>query len=190
VRFLYLRDPLFLACVATYFVNRLVLKAIWKTGFVHAHLNDLICIPFWVPIMLWGQRHFRLRRTDGPPDASEIIIPLIVWSWVFEVILPASGLLGELCVADHRDILWYSVGALGAGVFWRWWYGDGLGQSAGGREDEPTPPCCSWLERDRMKHRLEAAGDWLLRHLGRVGHVAGATVWTQAKQYIIAGKRL
>ena len=40
MRFRYLRDPLFLLSVATYFSNRLFLKSIWKDGFVHEHLND------------------------------------------------------------------------------------------------------------------------------------------------------
>lgn len=122
MRFLYLRDPLFLVCVLTYFVNRWMLKAIWETGFVHAHLNDLICIPFWVPIMLWGQRLVGWRSTDGPPRATEVVIPLVVWSWVFEVILPQTQMFGGLCVSDHLDVLYYSVGAAGAALFWGWWY--------------------------------------------------------------------
>ena len=80
MRFLYLRDPLFLACVATYFVNRFVLKNIWHDGFVHAHLNDLICIPFWVPIMLFAQRTLRLRPDDHSPRPAEIIIASITTS--------------------------------------------------------------------------------------------------------------
>jgi len=123
VRFLYLRDPLFLFCVATYFVNRLLLKAIWKDGFVHEHLNDLICIPFWVPIMLFAQRQLKLRDADDSPRPGEIIIPLVLWSWVFEILLPRTALLGDWCVADHLDILYYALGALLASIFWKWWYG-------------------------------------------------------------------
>ena len=126
MRFRYLRDPLFLACVVIYFVNRFVLKRVWETGFVHEHLNDLICIPFWVPIMLWIERRVGLRRDDGPPEAIEIIIPLVVWSWVFEIVLPRTELFGRYCVADHRDVFYYAAGALGAAVFWRLWYGDGV----------------------------------------------------------------
>jgi len=123
VRFRYLRDPLFLVCLATYFLNRYVLKSIWQSGFVHEHLNDLICIPFWVPIMLFVQRQLGLRDGDHSPRPGELVIALFVWSWTFEIILPATALLGDACVADHLDGLCYAVGALGAGVFWRWWYG-------------------------------------------------------------------
>jgi hypothetical protein len=125
VPFRYLRDPLFLACVLVYFVNRLVLKAIWESGFVHDHLNDLICLPMWVPVMLWVERGIGLRRDDGPPDAVEIAVPLVLWSWAFEIALPQTGLFGRYCVADHRDVLYYSAGALGGAAFWRWRYGDG-----------------------------------------------------------------
>ncbi len=121
--FLYLRDPLFLACLGLYFINRWIFKSIWHDGFVHNHFNDLICIPFWVPIMLWFQRRAGFRESDGPPLAGEIIIPLFVWSWVFEIILPSTRLLGDRVVSDYRDILYYSIGALLAGSFWRWWYG-------------------------------------------------------------------
>ncbi len=122
VRFLYLRDPLFLACLVLYFVNRWILKAIWTGGFVHDHLNDLICIPFWVPIMLWGQRRLGLRESDGPPLGSEIVLPLFVWSWEFEFLLPRSGLVGDRAGADYRDILYYSLGAALAASFWAWRY--------------------------------------------------------------------
>lgn len=120
MRFRYLRDPLFLVCLATYFINRLVLKSVWQEGFVHEHLNDLICIPFWVPIMLFAQRRLGLRD-DSPPRPHELVIPLVLWSWVLEVILPAIALDGRF-VADHLDIVCYAIGALAAGVFWWFWY--------------------------------------------------------------------
>ena len=119
----YLRDPLFLFCVGTYFVNRFVFKRIWKTGFVHEHLNDLICIPFWLPIMLFAQRKLDVRDNDDPPHASEIVIPLILWSWILELLLPAAGWFGDWCVSDYLDVVAYTVGALMAAMLWRWWYG-------------------------------------------------------------------
>jgi hypothetical protein len=124
MRFLYLRDTLFLFCLATYFVNRFVLKAIWRDGFVHEHLNDVICVPFWVPIVLWAQMRLGLREGDGPPRPTEVIIPLIVWAWTFEILLPQAANLGDLFVADHLDILSYASGALFAGLFWKWRYSE------------------------------------------------------------------
>jgi hypothetical protein len=123
VRFLYLRDPLFLFCVVLYAVNRLVLKNIWQTGFHHEHLNDLICIPFWVPIMLFAQQRLGVRGGDYSPRQGEIVIPLILWSWLFEIAIPKTTWLGDLCVADHLDVLYYAFGALIAALFWKWWYG-------------------------------------------------------------------
>lgn len=120
--FLYLRDPLFLFCLTTYVLNRVVLKAIWREGFVHEHLNDLICIPFWVPIMLFVQKKLGLRAGDASPRPRELVIPLIVWSWMFEVFLPQTSFLGGRFVADHVDVLFYALGALAAAIFWRWWY--------------------------------------------------------------------
>lgn len=126
--FAYLRDPLFLACVAAYFVNAYVCKAIWTSGFVHAYFNDLICIPFWLPIMLVGQRLLGLRRRaganyDGPPTWDEILIPLVIWSWIFEVILPHSAWAPRGWISDPWDVAAYSGGAVLAGVFWQWRYG-------------------------------------------------------------------
>lgn len=121
-RFRYLRDPLFIACVALYFVNRLVVKRLIPDGFVHDHFNDLICIPFWVPIMLWLQRSVGLRPVPVIPSASEIFIPLVVWSLVFEFWLPATQTFSGYSTGDYRDIVWYTVGALLAACWWSWWY--------------------------------------------------------------------
>ena len=50
------------------------------------------------------------------------MIPLFVWSWLFEIFLPGSTLLGERAVSDYRDIFYYSLGAALAGGLWKWWY--------------------------------------------------------------------
>src|ERR1700746_532578 len=104
MRFRYLCDPLFLLCLATYFVNRFVFKAIWKDGFVHEHLNDLICIPFWGPIMLFAQRQLGWRDDDDSPRASALVIPALILSWVFEIVLPETAVLGDSFIADPLDI--------------------------------------------------------------------------------------
>jgi len=135
MKFKYLRDPLFLFCVGLYFTNRLLLKPQMSNNFLRCHLNDLICIPFWVPIMLLLMRIFRLRRDDGPPESHEIVVPLVLWSAIFELWLPRTSFFAGLAVADYLDILWYAIGAVAAAFFWRGYYGRGKQTAVG---DPPT----------------------------------------------------
>lgn len=120
--FRYLRDPLFLGCLVLYFVNRWGLKRLWPHGFFHTSLNDLMCLPFWVPIMLWLMRRTGLRTDDAPPRWYEVLIPLLLWSWVFELWLPFTRPFQHLATSDPADILWYALGGLLASLFWRWYY--------------------------------------------------------------------
>jgi hypothetical protein len=115
--FRYLRDPLFLLSAGIYLLNRVFLKPMFPDSFCSAHLNDLLCIPFCVPIMLWLLRISKLRPDNAPPALHEIAIPLIAWSVLFEILLP--GQPGFNAVADYRDIFWYTLGALIAS---RWWH--------------------------------------------------------------------
>jgi len=117
--FRYLLDPLFLACVGLYVLNRFVIKPNCGWMFFHNWFNDLICIPFWVPVMLAGMKLVRLRRHDGPPTVSEIGIPLVLWSWWFEIYLPGLATTGTRHYADPWDIVAYSSGAVFAFWFWR-----------------------------------------------------------------------
>jgi hypothetical protein len=126
MRFRYLRDPLFLLCVVLYFANRPLLKQVLTSVFLDSCLNDLVRIPFWVPIMLYALRRLGLRRNDAMPGACEILIPLLVWSVVFELILPCLEPFRHIAVSDHVDVLFYALGALLAAVFWKTWYGDSI----------------------------------------------------------------
>jgi hypothetical protein len=125
MRFRYLFDPLFVACLAIYALNRFAMKPYFSFAFLHDHLNDLICIPFWVPIMLRTQKLIGLRAIDRAPNAAEIVIPLIIWSWAFEVWLPRNAYFSKWCTSDPQDILFYALGALGASIFWNAWYRHG-----------------------------------------------------------------
>jgi len=120
--FKYLRDPLFLFCVFLYLVNRSILKPYFDIAFFHDSLNDLICIPFLVPILLWCTRKFGLRADDELPQWYEILLPLILWSAVFEVLLPQLKMFRGIAIADPSDVLYYVSGACIASVFWQTWY--------------------------------------------------------------------
>ena len=121
-KFGYLVDPLYLACVVLYVVNRLWLKPYCDFWFFHWYLNDLICIPFVLPPMLFALRLLRLRRTDGPPDYWEIVVPLLMISFAFEVYFPNTERFRGVTVADPFDIVAYTVGAVISGFFWMFWY--------------------------------------------------------------------
>lgn len=120
--FAYLRDPLFLACLLVYFGHRVLAAQGFSTPWLRAYLNDVICIPFWVPMILWGQRVLRLRSDDGRPTPIDLVVPLLVWSLAFEVILPNLQGWRTIAFPDPGDIVSYAAGGLGAAIFWRWWY--------------------------------------------------------------------
>jgi hypothetical protein len=69
-------------------------------------------------------RRLGLRRDDEPPTAGELLVPLMIWSWVFEVYLPSVPFFKGLATADYLDILSYTMGGCFAAVFWRLWYGE------------------------------------------------------------------
>ncbi|MGL4942938.1 MAG: hypothetical protein ACRC46_07090 [Thermoguttaceae bacterium] len=121
-RFGYCRDPLFLVCVIVYVVNRFCIKPNCDIVFFHAYLNDVICIPFTLPPMLWLLRRLRLRFHDGPPTFLEVAIPLLLISWAFEIYLPNTATFQNVTVADPADIVAYTLGAILAGTFWFFLY--------------------------------------------------------------------
>ena len=55
---------LFVASLVIYALNRFALKPHFEVPFLNEHLNDLLCIPFWLPIMLLVQRTLGLRPFD------------------------------------------------------------------------------------------------------------------------------
>lgn len=118
--FKYLKDPLFLASVTIYFLNRFIVKplTLGKVDFFHCYLNDLICIPFWLPIVLFLTRKVGLRRHDEPPDIYELCFYLLLWSFMFEFVGPSYGRYFNYPVADPWDILCYAIGCIIAGFYW------------------------------------------------------------------------
>lgn len=122
MKFRYLTDPLFLVTVVIYLLNRFIFEPYIPCSFFSSYVNDLICIPFCVPIMLWGMRITRARRHDLPPTLAEIMIPLLVWSIAFELIFPNVGPLVGRAIADPNDILCYAICAWFSLAFWQRWY--------------------------------------------------------------------
>jgi hypothetical protein len=126
--FRYLKDPLFLTCFAAYWLHRIARQWSCTSLLSEAYLNDVVCVGFWVPIVLWAHRKLGLRTHDAVPEGFEIVIPAITWALVFEVVLPASPWWSPYAVADPNDVCCYFVGGLTAMVFWQWYYGLALEQ--------------------------------------------------------------
>ena len=124
--FRFLRDPLFIFCVTLYFVNRIFLKPYFNGGsigaFLHGSLNDLICIPVWVTTLVWLMHKTGGRKSSAPPQGMEILLPLVLWSWLFEMVLPQTNYFQRFATSDPQDILCYTLGALIASLFWKCYY--------------------------------------------------------------------
>ncbi len=75
--FKYLRDPVFMLCVAIYFGHRALRQWDFSPLVFQCHLNDLICTGFWLPPVLWLHRMLGLRRHDGIPDREALPVVLI-----------------------------------------------------------------------------------------------------------------
>ena len=121
-QFAYLRDPMFLCCLVIYGANRFLVKPWIPNWFSRDYLNDLICIPFCIPVMLLLMRRMKLRGHDLPPQAEEVLVALFVWAASFELLLPNIPFFRHRTTADPKDILSYLIGAMAASVFWHFWY--------------------------------------------------------------------
>ena len=118
--FRYHADPVCIACLLIYPLNRYVLKPHHIGGwFTHGYLNDVICLPLFLPMILLAQRRLGLRRHDGYPRWWEIAQHWAVFSVVFEVVLPRmSGAFDT--TADPWDVVAYAAGGVAAGAWWAW----------------------------------------------------------------------
>jgi hypothetical protein len=115
--FRYCLDPVFLASVLLYALNRVCVAPRWGAAapFLTNHFGDVLLIPCALPVLLWLQRVARLRIHDLSPTPAEIGGTLALWAVLFEVVFPR--LLGR-GVGDPLDVLAYATGALLASFAW------------------------------------------------------------------------
>lgn len=116
-RFRYAGDRLCLVACGLYALNRWLWPLAWKTPFLRYHFNDLLFIPAALPPILWLHRQLNWRPAEAWPTWREIGEHLAVWSIAAEWIGPK---LFAHAVSDPWDVLAYAVGALVAGLLWRW----------------------------------------------------------------------
>ncbi|MBN8422417.1 MAG: hypothetical protein J0L73_26115 [Verrucomicrobia bacterium] len=113
-RFRYFRDALFLTACMAYGINRCFIKPHVVPGFMMFHFNDLCLMPCALPPVLWLHRRLGLRPQDGPPQPLEIAGHLVLWSLLFEYIIPQL----THSTGDPADVVAYSAGAIIAGLWW------------------------------------------------------------------------
>lgn len=117
--FRYFADPVCMASLALYALNRHVLKPHHIGGwFTHGYLNDVLCLPLFVPMILYVQRWIGLRRHDGNPSAWELFQHLVIFSVMFQVIIPRFPKT-FISAGDPYDMIAYLVGGILAGCYWR-----------------------------------------------------------------------
>ncbi|RYG57576.1 hypothetical protein EON80_28135 [bacterium] len=115
-----LRDALWLGSVALFVLNKLWIKPHFSGAFWHSSLNDVLCLPVWMPIMVWIFARVRLR--DGaPPRPFEILVCWLFWSFVFEVVIPSTTALGGFSAGDPLDVLAYGSGGVLGLMWWEHW---------------------------------------------------------------------
>ena len=116
--FRYAADPVCVAAAALYVLNRFLLKPHDVGGaFTACYVNDVLCLPLFVPLSLYAQRFLRLRPHDGPPRGWEVAQHAIVFSVVFELFIPRFTNTFR-STADPWDVLAYLAGGAVAWVVW------------------------------------------------------------------------
>ncbi|HEX5243833.1 MAG TPA: hypothetical protein VFW23_11275 [Tepidisphaeraceae bacterium] len=118
-KFHFFGDPICLASMIIYAVNRWYFKPHHIGGaFTQGYVNDLLCLPLFLPLILGVQRLIGLRKHDAPPRMWEVVQHAIIFSILFEVILPRYPRQFHT-TADPWDAVAYLVGGVCAWMGWK-----------------------------------------------------------------------
>lgn len=115
-RFRYARDPVCLAAVVAYAVNRWVVPGTFKGVFLRDYFDDALLIPAALPLVLWLHQKLKWRPAEARPTWAEIVMHWAVWSVAAELVAPHFFVRAT---ADPWDVAAYAAGALVAGLIWR-----------------------------------------------------------------------
>jgi hypothetical protein len=117
-RFRYLADPVCTVSLCLYTLNRFVLKPHHIGGwFTHGYFNDVLCLPLFVPMILYVQHVIGLRKDFGYPRGWEIFQNWAAFTIVFQVVIPRFPKT-FVSAGDPWDILAYLAGGIIAGMLW------------------------------------------------------------------------
>jgi hypothetical protein len=117
-QFRYLADPVCMAALALYAINRFYLKPHHIGGwFTHGYFNDVLCLPLFVPVILYVQHLAGVRRHRQFPRVWEVLQACAAFVLVFQVITPRFPQV-FITAGDPYDILAYLAGG---GIAWGCW---------------------------------------------------------------------
>ena len=103
-----LRHPLFLLCLALFCLNQALERAqvyIWP---LHTHLDDLLCLPITLRMVLAVQ-HLYFRDSNMVLPVRHTAFAVAAYSVCFELLLPRYKIL---YTADALDVLAYMLGGM------------------------------------------------------------------------------
>lgn len=117
-QFRYVLDPLCLTAAVVYLAHRWWLApAGWSNEWARAYLNDVLCLPLFLPVILLLLRWTRVRKHDGPPTLWEVLHHWLIFAVVYELVLPRFPSVWHTN-ADAWDVVAYLAGGL---LAWTWW---------------------------------------------------------------------
>jgi hypothetical protein len=118
-RFGYWHDPIFVMSLATYFINRELIKPNLHhySSLFNGHLDDCLLVPVVLPLYLFFYRQLGLRPDDVPPRSWEVGLHVLVWIVFFKWFGPFVLHRG---VADTIDDWCYLGGGVIAWLIWQY----------------------------------------------------------------------
>ena len=119
--FRYVDDPICIASMFIYVLNRYVLKPHHVGGWlVHDYLNDLLCLPIFLPVILRFQSALGIRRHHGPPTLFEVFHNWAIFSVLYYFVFPRLSAFSS--AADPWNSVAYLIGGLASYGLWKYLY--------------------------------------------------------------------
>ncbi|MBA3899460.1 MAG: magnesium citrate secondary transporter [Bacteroidetes bacterium] len=104
-----LKNKIFLLSSLLFTINQILEKGFGIfIPFIHAYLDDLLCMPVVLTLTLFILRWI-IKSPDYTFSKKQVIFALLYFSFAFEVLLP---LYSEKYTADVFDVLAYGIGAV------------------------------------------------------------------------------
>ena len=117
-QFQYIADPICIACLIIYPINRFFLKPHHIGGwFTHGYLNDVMCLPLFVPMILYVEHLLGIRRHRDFPRLWEVFQAFVAFTIVFQAITPRFPRTFT-SAGDPWDILAYFAGGAIGYFYW------------------------------------------------------------------------